>query len=176
MNLLAKIDNASFNYIAAHPSIQANKRIPKVFAKISKTGDGSLYATIAILVFLLEKENGTLFLLNAAIAYAFEIPLYLILKQSFKRKRPCDAFTSFDALIQPADKFSLPSGHTAAAFLMATIISYFYSDLTIFVYCWATLIGISRLILKVHYVLDVLVGAILGCSVALVCIFYYGLS
>jgi undecaprenyl-diphosphatase len=59
------------------------------------------------------------------------------------------------------------SGHTSAAFMMATLISYFFPLFMIPLYCWAALVGFSRVILGVHFPTDTLVGVILGISTAL---------
>jgi undecaprenyl-diphosphatase len=60
----------------------------------------------------------------------------------------------------------LPSGHTAAAFLMASILSSFYPSVTVFVYLWALSIGFSRVLLGVHYPGDILAGAALGLGIS----------
>ena len=66
------------------------------------------------------------------------------------------------AFITPSDRYSLPSGHTAAAFLMATIIGHFYPDLSLVMLTWALTIGGSRIFLGVHFLSDVVIGALLG--------------
>ena len=68
--------------------------------------------------------------------------------------------------MQPSDEFSMPSEHTAAAFVMASLTAYFYPDLSLFAYSWASLIGLSRVILGVHYPTDIAAGAILGLGCA----------
>jgi undecaprenyl-diphosphatase len=170
MNQLNRLDERVFNWIAVHPKLQTNQNIPKIFVRISKSGDGYCYALLIGLALLADDTLGQVFFMTSALAFAIEIPLYITLKHTFKRQRPCDTFTQFCALVQPADKFSLPSGHTAAAFLMATICAHFYPSCMIFAFSWATLIGMSRMILKVHFALDIIVGAILGTAVALFCI------
>ena len=133
---------------------------------LSKTGDGHLYLVLGLILFYLDSTHGQLFFYTAIMAYAFEIPLYLILKQCFKRPRPAMTLLNYKALITPSDKFSLPSGHTAAAFLMATIISYFYPTYMVIALPWAASVGLSRILLGVHYPSDVLAGAALGVSIA----------
>lgn len=133
---------------------------------LSKTGDGYLYFLIGMLLWAFEPEHGELFLYTALMAYALELPLYVILKKMFKRQRPCDLLMNLKAHVTPSDKFSLPSGHTAAAWLMASIITYYYPSFAVLACSWAGLIGLSRILLGVHYPSDVVAGMLLGISIA----------
>ncbi|MFT4937821.1 MAG: undecaprenyl-diphosphatase [Paraglaciecola sp.] len=133
---------------------------------LSKTGDGQIYLFIGLMLWMFEPQDGKLFLYTALLAYALELPIYVVLKKCLKRQRPCHMLHNFKAHITPSDKFSLPSGHTAAAFLMASLISAFYPSLTIIVYVWAAFIGFSRVLLGVHYPSDILAGVLLGMSIS----------
>ena len=165
MNRLAKLDIHIFEWVSNYTE-SSSPSISFWFKWVSKTGDGQLYILLAAVLFYFDKNHGSLFFYTALVAYCFEIPMYLMLKHSFKRRRPCDLLTHVKAYVIPADKFSLPSGHTAAAFLMATIITHFYPYLIIPAYSWASLVGLSRIWLRVHFPLDVILGASLGLSVA----------
>lgn len=60
---------------------------------------------------------------------------------------------------------SFPSGHTTAAFSLATILSLQYQEyplIPFFAYGLATLVGIGRVYTNSHWVSDVLAGALLG--------------
>lgn len=167
MKHLVNIDLWLFQWIANSAMTHTDQRVSAWFKWISKTGDGYLYLILGLILFYFDKEHGSLFLYTTIVAYAFEIPMYVILKHMFKRRRPCDLLVNVQAHIIPSDKFSLPSGHTAAAFLMATIIMHFYPALGLMAYVWASLVGLSRIVLRVHFPLDVLMGASLGVGVAL---------
>ncbi|WP_239649565.1 phosphatase PAP2 family protein [Methylocucumis oryzae] len=95
-----------------------------------------------------------------------ERPLYFILKNGFRRNRPEAALKDFRSVITPADQFSFPSGHTSAAFMMATLVGYFIPSLMIPLYCWAALIAFSRVVLGVHFPTDTLMGVVLGVGTA----------
>jgi undecaprenyl-diphosphatase len=143
----------------------------KVARTLSKTADGPLYVLLAALLWKYQGFDSP-FLHAILLAFLIERPTYFVLKNSFKRNRPAVALENFVSVIIPSDKFSFPSGHTSAAFMMATLISYFsqpFADLSFvfLLYGWAVLIGFSRVILGVHFPTDTLMGAVLGISVAL---------
>lgn len=158
MNKIARTDTRLFYWLfnmTAHRSCRLIKLV-------SRSGDGHLYLLIGIVLWAFEPQDGSIFLYTGLLAYALELPIYVLLKSFFKRKRPCDLLINFNAHIRPSDKFSLPSGHTAAAFLMASLIAYFYPSMTFFAYLWASIIGVSRVMLGVHYPSDIVAGALLG--------------
>lgn len=57
---------------------------------------------------------------------------------------------------------SFPSGHAVSSFAVAVVLARFYPRWRWLFYGLATLVGISRLYLDVHYTTDVIGGAILG--------------
>lgn len=135
---------------------------------ITRSGDGYYYALVIMIALVFNWQLGMTMLIVAAVAFAFELPLYKVIKKSVKRSRPFEQIGDISFLIQPPDKFSFPSGHTAAAFLMATILSGMIPVLTIPLFIWATLVGISRIYLGVHYPTDVMMGMVLGTTCAII--------
>lgn len=129
---------------------------------ISKLGDGVLYLIIGLLIAWLEPHQGGEFLLAGLLVYALELPAYLYLKQLIKRDRPCDRFDDVTPQITPADKFSLPSGHAAAAFAFASLVTVYYPAFMLLGYILAVLIAFARVFLGVHYPTDIIAGAVLG--------------
>ena len=133
---------------------------------ISHTGDGPLYLFVALGLFTLESHAGTHFFWAGIIAYSFDVSLYLLLKNLIKRDRPAAKITAYEAWITPSDQFSFPSGHTAAAFLFACLVFNFYPVFAIPCFIWASAIGLSRVLLGVHYPTDLVAGALLGSGCA----------
>lgn len=135
---------------------------------VSKTGDGWLYLIIMPLsILLLQPQAGRPLMLAAAGGFALERCAYYILKNTLKRPRPTEAIKDFRSWIKAADRFSLPSGHTSAAFFVATFLSFGVSLLLWPLYIWAIAVGLSRVILGVHFPSDIIAGASIGILIAL---------
>jgi undecaprenyl-diphosphatase len=132
---------------------------------VSRTGDGLLYIALAAWLYR-EMGISNLLLQSLFLAFAMERPVYFILKNGFKRNRPQQAIKDFRSVITPSDQFSFPSGHTSAAFMVATLLAYFFPALTIGLYAWALLVGFSRVVLGVHFPTDTLMGMALGIGCA----------
>ena len=137
-----------------------------VIRSISRSGDGVLYALFALYLLAYKAPSQLTILTVLLVAYLIERPIYYATKNLFQRLRPCDVITP-DAHIKPSDKFSLPSGHSAGAWVFAVILGHFYPNALPYLYVWASLVAGSRVFLGVHYPLDVLLGSLLGYGCAL---------
>jgi undecaprenyl-diphosphatase len=140
--------------------------LTKASRYLSKTGDGYLYLVIMGLLYWRDGFDSAL-LQTILLAFLIERPIYFVLKNGLRRNRPQAALQGFRSIITPSDKFSFPSGHTSAAFMMATLLGYYLPTLIPVLYGWAALVGFSRVVLGVHFPTDTLVGAVLGVSAAL---------
>ncbi len=159
LELLGDTDTRLFFWLSAHNQ----KRAIAVLSQILSTmGNGPLYALIGMSLWMWGGDSGKTLFYAGVIAYCFELPIYYILKNSIKRDRPCYKIVDVVGLITPSDKFSFPSGHTAAAFVFANIVVAFFPSLSIPLYLFATLVGLSRVMLGVHYPGDILAGMVLG--------------
>ncbi len=151
-----------FNLFILVSSRYEGRILKTVFKGLSRLGNGEVYFIFALMMFIAGGPNGRLIALTVLIAFSIELPVYLLVKNSVKRLRPFERFPQVKFLIEPPDHYSFPSGHTAAAFLMARIISWPFAELAIPLFLLAGLIGYSRIYLRVHYPSDVFFGFVLG--------------
>ncbi|NLS12369.1 phosphatase PAP2 family protein [Vibrio sp. SM6] len=143
-----------------------NQQIALVSRLVSRSGDGPLYALVGLFAWWHYGDLGGQFLLTGLVAFGLQLPLYWWVKNAVKRRRPAELCEGLMAFITPSDRYSLPSGHTAAAFLMASVVSAYFPSLALFSFVWAHLIGFSRILLGVHFLTDVVLGAGLGLACA----------
>jgi len=121
----------------------------------------------------LEEKNGYVFdtgvmvAMSEASAY---VVYYLVKNVIVKRDRPSVSLPDVNTMhMDTADKYSMPSGHTTAAFAIATMLTLRYPKPYVYIpaYVWATFVGYGRIYMGLHYPSDVLAGAILGSASAL---------
>jgi len=110
-------------------------------------------------------------LLRAAlIAALMSLLIIASMKSLIALPRPYDVLdpSSFYFIGEKITTYAFPSGHTATAFaIMGAVGLYFKNNsLLFFAFFFASLIGLSRIMLGVHWPIDVLVGAALGLASA----------
>lgn len=147
--------------------LNVRKLFKRSMRLLSCSGDGYLYLIMAAFIHVFSREMFPGFIKSAVIAFGLELTLYKIIKKRVRRPRPFETLAGIQNSIVPSDTFSFPSGHTAAAFVMAALLAYWFPVLSIFIFVWATLVGFSRVYLGVHYPSDILAGMVLGTSSAL---------
>jgi undecaprenyl-diphosphatase len=83
--------------------------------------------------------------------------------------RPFIELTDVKTLLTHGLNDSFPSGHATFSFALATAI-YFYTNhkIGLLFILGATLIGLSRIIVGIHWPFDILAGAVLGSGVSLI--------
>jgi undecaprenyl-diphosphatase len=128
---------------------------------LSRSADGQAYPAILIVIAFTQPYRWQI-LAACFFSFMLELGAYKLLKRAVKRPRPYQRFAGLANLIVPQDVFSFPSGHAAAAFVVASLLSYCFPAAEIPAYFWASLVGFSRIYLRVHYPTDVFAGACLG--------------
>lgn len=145
------------------------RRLRRCSYWVSKSADGPLYLVLAALLYWRGEQADLAFVGMLALGFAIELPSYLILKNLFRRQRPAVALAGrIQAHIEPSDRFSLPSGHTAGAFVLVSCVAVLAPVWLPLVLAWGLMVGMSRVLLGVHFPGDILAGMLLGsCSLLL---------
>jgi undecaprenyl-diphosphatase len=90
------------------------------------------------------------------------------IKLTVRRKRPEG---EWGGIYRKTDPHSFPSGHAARAMMLAVVgLGLGPAWFSILLLFWAPLVTLARVAMGVHYVLDVLAGALLGVLMGLVCL------
>ena len=134
-----------------------------VIPLVTKLGDaGMIWILLSVVLVLIPRTRKSGVILAAALC----VDVVLcngILKNLFRRIRPCDINTSIQLLVARPDDFSFPSGHTAASFAAAAaLILAGEKKLWMPALALAVFIAFSRLYLYVHYPTDILGGIAVG--------------
>ena len=135
---------------------------------LSRSADGYLFVLLPLALWLAQSPLVSDLCKLICVALAAERCTYWLLKNGLKRRRPQESLDNFHSVITASDRFSFPSGHTSAAFLLVTCLTLVYQEPAASLYIWASSIGLSRVILGVHYPGDTIAGALMGGSIAIV--------
>jgi undecaprenyl-diphosphatase len=128
----------------------------------TRGGDGWLWYGMAVAVALFGGPQRFIALAASFCAVGTGVALFMKMKRAIGRKRPCALEPHCWAKLLPPDQFSFPSGHTITAFSVAVTLGTFYPELRPVLLFTATSIAASRVLLGMHFLSDVIAGAMLG--------------
>jgi undecaprenyl-diphosphatase len=128
----------------------------------TRVGDGWLWYATGLAILLFGGEHRFEALGAAGISATLSVLLFLCLKRLAGRSRPCQIEPHCWATLLPPDQFSFPSGHTMTAFAVTIPLALFYADLTAGLLFCAFSIAVSRILLGMHFLSDVIAGAAIG--------------
>ncbi|TCM63235.1 PAP2 superfamily protein [Acinetobacter calcoaceticus] len=148
-----------------------SQQVALFFKIISRLGDGSFWYAMLLLVWLKHGWAYGYQLMYLLLGGAVGTLLYKILKHKTTRPRPYQVHQVIVMGERPLDHFSFPSGHTLHAVLATIVLGYVHPPLLIVMLPFTVLVALSRMVLGLHYPTDVLMGALIGASVASLIIF-----
>jgi len=128
----------------------------------TRGGDGWLWYAMGLVILAFGGETRFEALGAAGLSSALSVLLFSQLKRLTGRRRPCQIAPHCWATLLPPDRFSFPSGHTMTAFAVAIPLSLFYPTLSIGLLFCALSIAMSRILLGMHFLSDVVAGALIG--------------
>ena len=137
-----------------------NRKIEKILSWLTHFGDS--WCTILAMIVL---TCLTAFDWRGLLALTVSHCIVQIIKRSISRARPYDKNNEIILCGIPLKDYSFPSGHTNAAFTVATAFSFTFPLLSVLFFSIAAIVAFSRVYLGFHYPTDVMIGSLIGtCS------------
>ena len=133
----------------------------RLFVTVSRLGDGIVWYVL-MLAFALSGPQGALVAAQMAAAGLAGTALYRQLKHRLVRERPFISYASIQSGTAPLDRYSFPSGHTLHAVSFTLIATTHAPELAPLLVPFALLVAASRVVLGLHWLSDVLAGALVG--------------
>jgi undecaprenyl-diphosphatase len=133
----------------------------------TRAGDGWLWWILGVVILIFGGPQRFLAIGTTAFTVGCGILLFRMVKKTTGRRRPNVFQPNCWVTLLPPDQFSFPSGHTITAFAVAVTMSRFYPELTAGLLFCAVSIAVSRILLGMHFLSDVLAGVAIGTSLAL---------
>lgn len=147
--------------LSARMRIAEKPGVLRIFAMFfAHSGDSWFWAVGIVLTWFFGNEFWKWRALIFGVGVIVTAILVLIVKFTVRRRRPEGEWGN---IYRNTDPHSFPSGHAARAFLLAVLgLAFGPPWFAIVLVIWAPLVGLARIAMGVHYLSDVVAGAIFG--------------
>jgi undecaprenyl-diphosphatase len=142
------------------------RAIRVLFRLVSRLGDGVFWYTVMIGILLTQGDSAIVPVLTMLSAGLTGTLIYKWIKGKTLRPRPYEIHQDIWLTGRPLDRFSFPSGHTLHAVAFTVVGLFFYPELSLLLIPFTVLVGMSRVVLGLHYPSDVIAGASIGGLIA----------
>ena len=164
MNNLLRLDR---RYTVILNRMAYNPFCRNFFRTASVAGDMYLWVACIVLFPFIFGLQGIINSITAVMALPISVGLQTTIKHTVKRDRP---FLSMPSLISKfvyiLDKHSFPSGHCLHAMMFTVLLSYNLPYVVYALFLLSAAVFLSRPVLGIHYVSDVLVGVVIGAIIS----------
>jgi undecaprenyl-diphosphatase len=139
-----------------------------LFGMVSRAGDGAAWLVLALILLAARGTAALPALAHMAATGLTCLAIYKLVKHKTVRPRPFERADGIHLPVAPLDRYSFPSGHTMHALGFSLTACAYFPILIWVLGPFALLVALSRVILGLHYPTDVLAGAAVGATVALI--------
>jgi undecaprenyl-diphosphatase len=139
----------------------------------------SWHIILLVALFIIARRGKSALLLLLCVGLAVGLSDFIasgVFKPLVQRTRPCFALDHVRLLISQPRSYSFASSHAANSMAIAVVAWLFFSRgvvveklFTLVMFCYAVMVGISRIYVGVHYPTDVFAGMMIGTCSALLC-------
>lgn len=155
--------------LSSHCSGALERRggVYRLSACLAHSGDGLLVGLLGVILWLVAPRlrHG---LYPAALGMLLCACLVAGLKFLLRRERPAGLISARWSAAPQHDLYSFPSGHAARLTCIAFSLSQAWPGMLPWLLLWTLAVGLARVAVGAHYLLDVLAGWLLGLGVAAV--------
>ncbi|MEO5650967.1 MAG: phosphatase PAP2 family protein [Ginsengibacter sp.] len=151
--------------------------LDQVFIPLTYLGDGIFVIALSVVLFFLKRRFLSLMILSS---YFLSGIIAQVLKYFIIEPRPSIYlekmnYPHFIEDVTLRNFHSFPSGHTASAFALATVLVFSIKNksFSLFFLMMAALAGYSRIYLGQHFIDDVFAGSIIGILSSIFCWIYF---
>jgi len=174
LEILRSADTSLFiliNRTLANPVFDA---LMPALTNWNQTPEGLALAAIGICFFLWKggRKGRIVILLLALLILISDQLSSSVIKSLVARPRPCHEVNGgplvagVRLLVDCGSGYSFPSSHAVNNFALATFLSYYYRRYAPLFYSFACVMGLSRIVVGVHFPSDVAGGAVIGSLIA----------
>ena len=147
--------------------INHRQTVSMFFGAISRLGDGVFWYLLMAAMLVLDGADALVPVIVMILAGLSCTLSYKWLKHTTSRPRPCQRNATIRLTMPPLDLYSFPSGHTLHAVCFSLVAATYYPALGPGLIGFTGLVAVSRLVLGLHYLSDVIAGAVIGGTIAL---------
>jgi len=166
MNLIIKLDNYISNELVAK---NQNEKLRKILAMLTHLGDAVFHIPLFTLFYIYGSPGLREFAVRSVAATLIGVVILYAVRMSVKRRRPIGDMPKEFAIIPLIEKYSFPSGHAMRNFIFPVMaLSLMGASLAIPLTVFALLITSARIYLRLHYLSDIIAGAALGITAAII--------
>lgn len=129
---------------------------------MSRLGNGWLWYSLGVFILIWGGQDRYRAFFAGVLSALVAILVFQRVKPLSRRRRPCEIEPHCWAMITPPDRFSFPSGHAMTSFAIAVAVGSFYPQYQPGLLAIAVLIATSRIVVGMHFLTDIIVGAMMG--------------
>ena len=149
-------------YIKMVSNVKANKRLERALVFANQILTGIVYISFPILLVALGYNKRWSDLIKIVLVCGISFVLVSVFRYFFNAKRPYAMYEYEPVVAKEKEGQSMPSRHVFSAFVIAMSFAYINWKFSIIFFVVALLIAIHRVLIGVHFIKDVVVGAVIG--------------
>jgi len=135
---------------------------------VNQLGNGWIYLALALVTLALLGPRALRPDFTALTAVGVSYLVYFPLKRLLGRVRPCDWDPALGGSVKALDIYSCPSGHCMTITAVGSVFSWVFPQVLPLAIGAIFVMGWTRLVLAHHYLSDLIVGAAIGATIAVV--------